>query len=289
MKTLGKPVGRKHKLREKKKRKQHVALIVAAAVLIGVLSVAGFYVSAMLSKPSLAQLASSSSQPRAAIVDQLSLTFPNETFVETARETLRQAGYNVDYFPGENVTVEFYRNLPTLDYNIIMLRVHSALGSNMERPLALFTSEPYSTTKYVGEQLSDELVEVTYDTQSSGSPSYFGIWPDFIRNGMNGRFQKSVIFLMGCNGMTYTDMAEAFIDRGAGVYIGWFGPVQASHTDSATERVLQSFLIGRRTLKESIQKMFMEIGADPAYRSLLIYYPSEAENRTIYEILGSTS
>jgi hypothetical protein len=69
-----------------------------------------------------------STGPRAAIVDQLGLTQPNPTFVETATDLLEQAGYSVDYYPGEKVTVEFYRTFPAQPNELIILRVHSALG-----------------------------------------------------------------------------------------------------------------------------------------------------------------
>jgi len=50
--------------------------------------------------------------PRAAIVDQLSLTSPNQAFVQEATSMLEGAGYAVDYYPGEQVTIEFYQDLP---------------------------------------------------------------------------------------------------------------------------------------------------------------------------------
>src|SRR3990170_3280659 len=83
----------------------------------------------------------------AAIVDQLSLTQPNPDFVASARSLLAQAGYDVD----------FYRNLPAHDYDLVILRVHSgrfveedaATGEEELEPfVSLFTGEPYNTTKY---------------------------------------------------------------------------------------------------------------------------------------------
>ncbi len=39
---------------------------------------------------------------------------------------MRGAGYDVDYYKGEDVTVELYRSLPSFGYKLIVLRVHSA-------------------------------------------------------------------------------------------------------------------------------------------------------------------
>jgi hypothetical protein len=218
-------------------------------------------------------------KPKAAIVDQLSLTFQNQTFIETATNILKQAGYGVDYYPGEAVTVNFYRNLPTHGYKIIILRVHSALGWYGEPPVCLFTSEPYSQDRFIYEQLTDQLTRAYYNV-SGESKYYFGILPEFVRSSMNGRFDNTIIIMMGCNGLTYIDMAKAFTDKGAKVYIGWYNSVSVSHTDTATIKLLQHYLIEKLTLKQSIQETFKEVEFDP-YKSLLIYYPLEAGEQTI--------
>lgn len=230
------------------------------------------------------------SEFRVAIVDLLSLTEPNQTFVQTATNILEKAGFTVDYYRGEEVTVEFYRNLPAHGYGLIILRVHSALGPDMSPPLALFTSEPYSKTKHIYEQLTDQLVSVAfYEGEKPKEPSYFGITPEFVKYSMNGRFQKAIIIMMGCNGLTYTGMAEAFIEKEAKVYISWSDSVLASHTDLATIHLLQHFLIEKRTLKESVRETFKEIGFDPSYKSLLIYFPLEAGSYTIQSFFRGPS
>jgi len=118
VKNKQKPRGIKHKIHEEKKREQRIRLTVTAAILIIAISVSGFLINSMLNQPSTNQTTSNASQPKAAIVDHLSLTAPNQTFIETATNTLKQAGYTVDYYSGENITVEFYRNLPTHDARI---------------------------------------------------------------------------------------------------------------------------------------------------------------------------
>jgi len=217
---------------------------------------------------------------RAAIVDHLSLTFPNETFVETVNKTLTDVGYTVDYYPGENVTVDFYRGLPLLNYQIIILRVHSALSQEDKPPLALFTAERYSQSSHVTDQLYDRLIGVVYRVGGQDE-QYFGIPPVFVRSSMNGRFPNSTIIVMGCNGLTYKDMAEAFVERGASVYVGFRNAVSASHTDQTTTCLLQHYVTEGLTLKESMIKTYDEVGPDPAYDSVMLYYPQEAENQTI--------
>jgi len=235
---------------------------------------------------------SQTSEFKAAIVDHLSLTQPNQTFVQTVKSILGKAGFSVDYYKGEEVTVEFYRNLPTHGYKIIVFRVHStaALSSGteyVETSISLFTSEPVSKTKYIYEQLTDRLVKVFYLPYSEGDPSYFGITDGFIRESMNGRFDNAIIIMMGCDGLTNAQMAKAFLDSGAKVYVGWNGPVLASHTDDSTSRLLQRLLFERQTIDQALMETFLEVGADPFYKSLLLYYPLGARDVTIQSIVSN--
>lgn len=223
-------------------------------------------------------------------MDQLSLTQPNQTFIGAATTILEQAGFQVDYYSGEQVTVEFYRNLPTLGHSLTILRVHSTATSfhGAESPVTLFTSERSSPSKHVYEQLTDQLLSVAFsrEEQKKGI-EYFGISPLFVLQGMRGRFQNSMIIMMGCEGLDNPLMAEAFMKRGAKVYIGWSQQVSASHTDAATTRLLHHFLLEKRTVRQSIMEAFTEANLDPVYKSTLGYYPLSVGNQTMQDILGS--
>ena len=78
---------------------------------------------------------------RAAIIDHLSIVFPNPVFVEECSSLLRQAGFDVDYYRGDHATVELYKNLPGYGYDLIVFRVHIAYHYRYQNPsLAMFTS-----------------------------------------------------------------------------------------------------------------------------------------------------
>src|SRR5213079_2343009 len=70
-----------------------------------------------------------SGPPRAVIVDQLALTDENSAFVDQASQMLAGAGYQVDYVPQTNVTVDFYRGLAKRGYGFIVLRTHTSDAS----------------------------------------------------------------------------------------------------------------------------------------------------------------
>lgn len=251
----------KRRARKKKKDRERVGLIVAAAILIAIISVSIFLINSILNQPT----ASSPWEPKAAIVDQLSLTFPNQTFKETATTILEQAGYTVDYYPNENVTVEFYRNLPTHGYKIIILRVHSTYKGT------LFTSDLYSTTRYVTEQFYDQISNVAVE---EGAPMYFGIPAAFITSVMNGNFNQTTIIAMGCSSLKETSMAEAFIAKGAKTYIGWNDLVLSSHTDTATAQLLHHLITQKQTTQQAITKTMQQVGRDPTHNSTLTAYPT---------------
>ena len=208
----------------------------------------------------------------AAVVDQLSLTQPNPDFVASARSLLSQAGYAVDYYPGEQVTVDFYRDLPTHGYELIVLRVHSALirddnTGELTGQVSLFSGEPYSEKKYLVEQHAGLLGITRYFYE--GSPSQFGITTDFIEQGMRGEFDDTLIVMMGCDGFRSQTMAQAFLDKGASAFVSWSLPVSASHTDAATQRLLEKLLIEGLTVGDAVDQTAAEVGPDPAYRAEL--------------------
>jgi len=293
MRKKKKTRGIRYKIRGEKKREQCICSVVAVAILVIIFFISVFLINSMLNQSSTSQITTTSaSEPKAAIVDQLSLTSPNQTFIEKATKILEQAGYKVDYYPGEKVTVEFYRNLPTHGYKIIILRVHSSatLLGGTEGPTVLFSSERFNPSKYVYEQRTDQLWRVVYSAEEREEGIvYFGVTPLFVMESMKGKFENAVIVMMGCEGLDNPLMAEAFVNKGAKVYIGWNQKVSASYTDLATTHFLKHFLIEKRTVKEAIQETYKEVGADPAYKSLLIAYPIEALNCTIEDIYEQLS
>jgi hypothetical protein len=277
MKVSKKHVGTKRKIREEKERERRMSMALTAGILIVLISVSGFIINYITSQPSTNQPLSTVHELRAAIVDQLSLTFPNQTFIETATNTLRQAGYKVDYYPGEDVTVEFYRNLPTHGYGLIILRVHSTAL------VSLFTSEEYSKSKYVYEQLTNKIRNVAYSPEeyAASGISYFGVTNLFVQTSMKGKFVNTTIVMMGCDGLSNTDLAEAFVEKGARAYVGWNQSISASLTDQATTCLLQHLVARQESMKNAVNNTMKEVSADPACESLLTYYPPEAGEQTI--------
>ena len=245
-----------------------IAVLAALALAVSVGSVAAF----VLLRPG-----EPPGPPKAAIVDQLSLTFPNPDFIQNATNTLEQAGYIVDYYPGEDVTVEFYRRLPSHDYDVILFRAHAdrLQGTWQGREIdevILFSSEPYDKQKYLEDRSRKRLTIARY---YEGGDPYFGIAPEFIEERMDGKFNDTLIIMMGCEGLLSERTAEAFVQKGASTYISWDETVSASHTDAASERLLEHLLLEGQPAEEAVAQTMAEVGPDPTYGSKLLVYPSE--------------
>jgi len=214
--------------------------------------------------------------PRAAIVDQLGFNIPNEEFVTQATELLEQAGYTVEYYPSDQIDVDFYRRLPSKGYDFVLFRAHAdrleatAKDGTKFDDVVLFTTEPYDERKYVPDQAANRLVIAKY--QTDGDP-YFGVAPGFFDNA-RGSFSGATLVVMGCEGFLTERTAQTFVDdMGAEAYISWNETVSATHTDQATEVLLRHMLIDEKSPADAVALTMADVGPDPIFGSRLQAYP----------------
>ena len=216
---------------------------------------------------------------KAAIIDHLSMSWPNPSFVMACTALLEQTGYGVEYYEGKQVTVELFRKLPTHQYTLIVLRVHSAYIDKY-LSLAMFTSEPYSKGRYVYEQLRNRVASGYIQPHVQGDPRYLVITDKFIRYSMEGTLNGAVVIMMGCTGIKRC-AATAFLAKGARAYIGWNGPVSVAHTDRATLHLLEHLLLAKERIGVSVSQTMKEVGREPQYGSTLLFWPIESEKYTV--------
>lgn len=195
---------------------------------------------------------------RAAIIDQLSSShlsnmsrFQNRTFIDAAGELLHKRFSDVDYY-SDNATVDNYKNLASSGYKLIIWRTHSAVDSE-QRYIAISTSERNGSKNY--DQYSNgELVWCVI----TGDPyRYFAITPKFIEESMSGRFEDTVIILMSCNGLdpNYIKTAQAFIAKGAKIFISWNSWIDSSGNDNSTAYLLRYLIDESNTISEAVNKI----------------------------------
>jgi hypothetical protein len=213
---------------------------------------------------------------KAAIIDQIGETYPSSTasakeFNETVTNLLRNAGFSVFYYESKSVTVNFYKELAKNNYGLIILRAHSALRQN-ETLVDFFTSEEFREDAHIDERNCGWLTMGSFSWEPD--KFYFAITPKFIEN-LEGYFPKSIIIAMGCNSLNQscTEMAEAFMKKGAKAYIGWTSAVGMLYSDNSTMNFLRYFLAENMTINEAINKC-NKIPDPEGYYGKLACYPS---------------
>jgi hypothetical protein len=267
------------KLVKKRKTGKRITEAAFGIIMIGVI------VFAFQSWLSSSQPSETQSENKAALIDQLSTSYPNPSFTEEFIRMSEAVGLTPEIFTGSEVTLDLYKRIPSMGYRLIVFRVHQSTPAEVLLPLDhpvtgypvyLFTGEPYNENKYVIEQLTDLVVPAR---EINGSNIYFSIGPEFVQS-MDGEFQNTVIVLAGCSGLYSAELADSFIIKGASVVLGWQRFVQMDYTDKAIDRLLRAILLEKITFYRSVLVMTSEVGRDPTYETNLLIYPEERRNLT---------
>jgi hypothetical protein len=263
----------KRRAEQEKKSISNRKLAIVAAALAAVI-VSAVLISRFFFQPSEPEFSF-----KAAIIDQIGDSYPSDPertrqFNETVTHLLIGRGFEVTYYPSSNVTVDFYRGLAKHDYGLIVLRSHSAVRLN-KKTVDFFTSEPFDYNKYASMIESGLLSMGTYDWEPGRS--YFAITPDLVEN-LDGHFPRSIIIVTGCTSLnnTRTQMAQAFVKKGAHAYIGWTDLVSLSHSDGTAMSFLQYLLNYNKTIGDTVNQC--NESPDPNYPGQLAYYPSNVGN-----------
>ena len=274
------------------KKKVKIGSIVAA-ILIGI----GFSTFFLLGD---AQLETYDGPPRALIIDQLYDQMPNEVFHTKATEYFEAAGYTLDIVTTKDVTVDFYKELPKMNYKFVVVRTHGAENSE---DVVLFTGERYSEEKYIQEQLLGQvqkaapLRDISYKVDGSESADwkiinettkvlttsvkptdqtkdeYFAIGSNLVNHGMNGKFDDTIFLLGGCNTLSNPSLAKALTDKGASLVVGWDNTVGNWDNDYGLLFFLEHSLVKNEQIDQILNKL--EESKPPnlmAYPSLLTYF-----------------
>jgi len=220
---------------------------------------------------------------KAAIIDQLYRDIPNQNYQNQTMSYLLDAGYDVDLFTTEDITVDFYKELPSMDYEFIVLRSHSLAIYGKKPSEWLFSGEKYSNKVHIAETLSGKLSPgvpfiVTEDQRITYSEAlkerYFMIGSKFIDESMVGQFPGTVIILGGCETMPHEFLAEALVKRGASSVIGWNELVSSGYNDRVTTSLLEKILVNGLQIDESIDLVMEDFKVDKKSSLKLKHYSS---------------
>jgi len=123
------------------KKKRLILFAWIAAVAIGIT----FSLSPLSSQNETLQFQSvDSDTPKAVIIDQLHNELPSEKFQNKATQYLTDAGYKVDLYTTDEITIDFYKMLPAMNYEYIVIRTHALGQGVVDTSPSLFTGEKYT-------------------------------------------------------------------------------------------------------------------------------------------------
>ena len=239
---------------------------------------------------------------KAAILDQLHDDIANENFQVKATQYLQDAGYDVDLFTTQQLTVDFYKKLPKMNYEFIVVRSH-AIGSDgpdyfEKEPVSIFTGEKYADDRYIQEQLFGQLgkgapymssqVDVSVDLSelsenASGTVEsswslvdttnpYFLVGSKYVDDLMEGKFPNSVIVLGGCSTLSNPSLAKSLVNRGASSVVGWDRLIGSIKNDDVVLAFLENVLVNDMNADDAVQSVNEKYHLDSASTPTFVYY-----------------
>lgn len=240
---------------------------------------------------------------KAVIIDQLSDEIPNEFFQQKATGYLEEAGYKVDIITTKDITVDFYKNLPKMNYDYVVIRTHGATDDT-NSDVVLFTGEKYTESKYTIEQLSGyvkratPLLELSFQVLSSeeskwvqvndtykvlrttakpvdnSKNEFFAISSKLVDEQMVGKFQDTIFLLGGCSTLANPSMAEALVKRGASTVVGWSDTIGAWDNDMILLQLLEETLINEMKIDNAVELIMQknDFMRDRVYNGILTSY-----------------
>jgi hypothetical protein len=253
---------------EKPNRRRLKTRLVAVASCLLVVSISLFLWTSSTTSPQPAHQ-TTVEVPKAVILDALYAGPQDLAYEQSLTNYLSIAGYWVDVFRGENVTIDLLRSVG--GYRVLILRLHSAIGS-AGGFLYLFSGEKYTQSKYVQDRLWGAVREgITFDNDS-----YFAINAVFLGGNKPTGLKDSTIILMGCNGTGDSYSIQRFLDRGVKAYIAWTGYVELSHSDDATLALVKALYLQGSSVQAAVEEVMKEVGTELGYNSVLEYYAPAA-------------
>jgi hypothetical protein len=220
--------------------------------------------------------------PKAAIIDQLSEEIKNDYFTQVGVSYLEIAGYSVDVYTTNDVTIDLFKRLPEMGYKIVIVRTHGTADTNNQKSL-LFTGERYSEDKYPSEQLLGQVeratpvLELTYEPDyerewtvfndtyrilkspakvtDNTQDEYFAIGSKFVDEQMRGKFPDTIFLLGGCNTGKNPSLAESLIARGASYVVGWDDTVGAYENDAVMLEIISTAFINKGDFAQTVESV----------------------------------
>ncbi len=172
-------------------------------------------------------------------------------------------------------SVEHFKNLG--DYGVVLISSH---GDSFYKGLLNFWQEEFRWNGWFGEVVLHSNMQVTSanrqtyeDDLKSGRlvvwHGSYGIMPSFIRR-YSGSFPNSLVYMSICRGAWNSTMAQAFLDKGAGTFLGYDEYVSVAFCEQTGPPLMDTLLTPGNTMADA----FTAGETDP-YPSASAQHPAE--------------
>ncbi len=91
--------------------------------------------------------------------------------------------------------------------------------------------------------------------------------------------------MMGCDGLYFKDLAQAFVQKGASTYIAWDASVVLDYVDDATTALIEKLWSEELSIGKAVAETMKEKGPNPNYGAILKYYPRQSGAKTLRQVI----
>jgi hypothetical protein len=189
-----------------------------------------------------------------------------EMYMRSIIYNLERAGYIVDNYKDENVTINLLKRLDDEGYSVIYINSHGFIDP--QGSFALFINEKIDSEKINLYQNDIEENNVGY-LEAGSLAGYLYVTPQFfLLYGNNSLFPDTLIFIDACYSGNNTSLAEVFLNLGAQCFIGWNGPVNVIHGIMMDGKFFHEACKYNKTVEQALRG----IRADPDSGATLTYF-----------------
>lgn len=189
-----------------------------------------------------------------------------EMYMRSIIYNLEQAGYTVDYYKDENVTINLLKKLDDEGYRVVYINSHGFVDSRGY--FILFINEKIDSEKM--NLYQDDIREGRIGYLEVGSlAGYLYVTPHFfLFYGKDYLFSGALIFIDACYSGNNTSLADVFLSLGAQCFIGWNGPVNVIHGIMMDGK----FFHEARRYNKTVEQALWGTRADPDSGAALTYF-----------------
>lgn len=189
-----------------------------------------------------------------------------EMYMRSIIYNLERAGYTVDYYKDENVTISLLKRLDDEGYSVIYINSHGFIDPHGF--YGLFVNEKIDSEKVnlYNDDLEEDRIGYLEDGSLAGylyvTPKFFSLY------GNNSLFTDALIFIDACYSGNKTSLAEVFLNLGAQCFIGWNGPVNVIHGIMMDGKFFHEACKYNKTIEQALRGT----RADPDSGATLTYF-----------------